>query len=236
MRKKCQRLIDNTQRSNIIEPGKSYYQQLKGLWRSKYFHNSHDLVVELGCGQGAYTVGLAQQFPQKNFVGVDIKGARLWVGSSYALANGLHQVAFLRSKVEQLREHFAPQEISTLYLTFPDPRPQGRDTKRRLTSPRFLALYRQLLQPEGFVYLKTDSDDLFSYTLAVLRTQTIKKLIYTEDLYRSEWLSAHYGIQTAYEKRFLRQGATIKYLRFAFDTPENKIEHTKQPTEHDQQC
>ncbi|MFM2428699.1 MAG: hypothetical protein RL012_583 [Bacteroidota bacterium] len=218
MRKKLQRFADNTQRRNIIEPGKTSYVRLKGKWRTDYFNNQHDLVVELGCGKGAYTLGLAQQFPHKNFVGVDIKGDRLWVGSSYALDHELNQVAFLRTKIEQLDQHFAPGELSELYIPFPDPRPRDRDEKRRLTSPRFLALYCQLLQPGGFVHFKTDDAALFSYTLAVLRAQAVSSLVYTEDLYQSEWLAAHYGIQTAYEQQFLAQGASIKYLRFAFAT------------------
>ena len=218
MRKKLQRFADNSQRRNIIEPGKASYAHLKGKWRTDYFDNQHDLVVELGCGKGAYTLGLAQRFPNKNFVGVDIKGARLWVGSSYALVHQLHQVAFLRTKIEQLDQHFAPGELTELYIPFPDPRPRDRDEKRRLTSPRFLALYRQLLQPGGFVHFKTDDTVLFSYTLEVLRSQAVSDLVYTEDLYQSEWLATQYGIQTAYEKQFLEQGASIKYLRFAFAT------------------
>jgi tRNA (guanine-N7-)-methyltransferase len=220
MRKKLQRFADNAQRRNIIEPGKLGCAYLKGKWRTNYFNNQHDLVVELGCGKGAYTLGLAQQFPHKNFVGVDIKGARFWVGSSYALAHELHQVAFLRTKIEQLGQCFAPGEISELYIPFPDPRPRGRDEKRRLTSPRLLALYRKLLQPGGVVHLKTDDAALFAYTRAVLRTQPVSNLVYTEDLYQSEQLSEHCGIQTDYEKRFLTQGATIKYLRFSFSMVE----------------
>lgn len=216
MRKKLQRFADNARRRNIIEPGKASYVRLKGRWRTDYFNNQHDLVVELGCGKGAYTLGLAQHFPHKNFVGVDIKGARLWVGSSYALDHGLHQAAFLRTKIEQLDQCFALGEISELYIPFPDPRPRDRDEKRRLTSPRLLALYRQLLQPGGFVHLKTDDAALFAYTLAILRTQPVSSLIYTEDLYQSDWLSEHYGIQTDYEQQFLAEGAAIKYLRFSF--------------------
>ncbi len=218
MRKKLQRFADNVRRHNVIEPSRASHIHLQGRWWSDYFGNKNDLVVELGCGKGAYTLGLAQQFPHKNFVGVDIKGARLWVGSSYALEYGLCQVAFLRTKIEQLDQYFAPGEISELHIPFPDPRPRDRDEKRRLTSPRFLALYRQLLHPGGYVHLKTDDTALFAYTLAVLRAQPISNLVYTDNLYRSEWLAAHYGIQTDYERRFLAQGAAIKYLRFSFDT------------------
>ena len=218
MRNKLQRFADNAQRCNIIEPGKASYTQLKGRWRTDYFNNQHDIVVELGCGKGAYTLGLAQRFPNKNFIGVDIKGARLWVGSSRALTCKLNHVAFLRTRIEQLDQCFAPGEVSEFYIPFPDPRPRVRDEKRRLISPRFLALYRQLLCPEGFVHLKTDDTKLFTYTLAVLRAQAVSNLVYTENLYESECLAAHYGIQTAYEQQFLAQGATIKYLRFSFAT------------------
>jgi len=216
MRKKRQRFAALAQRHNVIEPGKAIYERIKGRWQTDYFARPRDLVVELGCGQGAYTIGLAQRFPDKNFVGVDIKGARLWVGSTQALLHQLGHVAFLRTQIEQLDQCFAPGEISELYLPFPDPRPRDRDAKRRLTSPRFLASYQQLLAPGGWVHLKTDSAALLAYTLDVLRTQPIQDLVYTEDLYASAWLADHYGIQTAYEQRFLAQGATIKYLRFAF--------------------
>ena len=216
MRKKLQRFAANAQRPNVIEPGKPLYDCIQGRWHMDYFHNAHPLVVELGCGKGAYTLGLAQQFPDKNFVGVDIKGARLWVGSTAAVGCGLHNVAFLRAKIEQLAQSFALQEVSEFYIPFPDPRPRDRDAKRRLTSPRMLAIYRRLLRPGGWVHFKTDDAALFAYTREVLRTQAITDLVYTEDLYQSEWLPAHYGIQTAYEQRFLAQGATIKYLRFAF--------------------
>ncbi len=216
MRKKLQRFAANAQRPNVIEPGKPLYEHIQGHWRTAYFHNAHDLAVELGCGKGAYALGLAQQFPSKNFVGVDIKGARLWVGSTAALAHELHNVAFLRTKIEQLAQLFAPGEVSEFYIPFPDPRPRDRDAKRRLTSPKFLALYRKLLYPGGWIHLKTDDATLFAYTLEVLSTHAITNLVYTEDLYQSEWLAAHHGIQTAYEQQFLAQGATIKYLRFAF--------------------
>ncbi|MHA7878080.1 MAG: tRNA (guanosine(46)-N7)-methyltransferase TrmB [Bacteroidota bacterium] len=225
MRKKLQRFAENAHRHNVIEPSQAAYTQLKGQWREAYFNNKHDLVVEIGCGKGAYTLGLAQRFADKNFVGVDIKGARLWVGSTYALEHQLDRVAFLRTKIEQLGQCFAPGELSELYIPFPDPRPRDRDAKRRLTSPRFLALYRHLLQPGGLVHLKTDDDALFAYTLAVLRAQPITHLVHTDNLYRSKWLDEHYGIQTTYEKRFLAQGATIKYLRFAFAATQPSARH-----------
>ena len=216
MRKKLQRFADNAARENVIEPGKPLYEMVKGQWRTAYFHNPGELVLELGCGRGAYTLGLAQQFPSKNFVGVDIKGARIWAGSTDAVQQGLQQVGFLRTKIEHLAQFFAPQEVSEIYIPFPDPRPRDRDIKRRLTSPRMLAIYRELLQPGGWVHLKTDNEALFQYTLETLATEPITDLVYTSDLYQSEWLATHHSIQTDYEKKFLAQGITIKYLRFAF--------------------
>lgn len=216
MRKKLQRFSDNAARTNVIEPGKPLYETIKGHWRTAYFHNSGELVLELGCGKGAYTLGLAQQFLSKNFVGIDIKGARIWTGSNEAVQQGLQKVAFLRTKIEHLAQFFAPQEVSEIYIPFPDPRPRDRDIKRRLTSPRMLAIYRALLQPGGWVHLKTDNEALFQYTLELLSTEPITDLVYTPDLYQSEWLATHHGIQTDYEKKFLAQGITIKYLRFAF--------------------
>lgn len=216
MRKKLKRFAENTLRDNVLEPGKPLYEHIRGQWHAQYFRNTHTLAVELACGRGDYTIGLAQQFLHKNFVGVDVKGARLWAGSTQALMQGLHNVAFLRTRIEQLDSFFAPAEISTLYIPFPDPRPRDRDAKRRLTSPRFLALYRTLLQPGGLIHFKTDNDALFAYTLKVLQQEAIQDLVYTQDLYQSDLLDAHHGIRTAYEQRFLAQGAKIKYLRFAF--------------------
>ena len=217
MRKKLQRFQDNAHHANVIEPGKAIYQDLKGQWQARYFYNQHDIVLELGCGRGEYTVGLAQRFPNRNFIGVDIKGARLWVGSTYALTHELANVAFLRAQVAQLDQFFARDEVAELYIPFPDPRPSGSDEKRRLTSPRFLALYRSILRLGGIVHLKTDNDALFAYTLETLQTQQdVYKLAYTEDLYQSAWLAVHHGVQTKYERRFLEQGSKIKYLRFAF--------------------
>lgn len=220
MRKKLQRFQDNAQRTHVIEPGKPHYQTIQGQWQACYFHNQHAIVLELGCGQGEYTVGLAQHFPDRNFIGVDIKGARLWVGGTLAITYKLTNVAFLRTHIAQLDQFFAPGEVAELYLPFPDPRPRGSDEKRRLTSPRFLALYRKILQPGGIIHLKTDNEALFAYTLAVLKDQgDVHDLAYTADLYQSAWLVAQHGIQTKYEQLYLNQGAKIKYLQFALGRP-----------------
>lgn len=216
MRKKIRRFADNTACHNIIEPGKLLYSAMKGGWHEHYFNNNAPLILEVGCGTGAYTLGLAEQLPHQNFVGIDIKGARLWAGSQAAIQQKLQNVAFLRAKIEQIDQFFAPQEVSEVYIPFPDPRPRDRDSKRRLTSPRFLAIYQKLLRTGGRVHLKTDDLALFEYTIEVLQTQPIKDLVYTTDFYQSEWVAAHHGIQTTYEQRFLALGMPIKYLSFSF--------------------
>ena len=213
MRKKLQRFADNAQSPYVIQPGKSLYQFIQGKWKTLQFKNQQDIVLELGCGKGEYTIGLAGLFPDKNFIGIDIKGPRMWVGSTQAKEAQLMNVAFLRTKIEHLDDFFSANEVAEIWIPFPDPRPGQRDEKRRLTSPRFLDLYRKILCPGARVHFKTDNTALFTYTLDLLRTQNIA-IEYTQDLYNSSWLKDHTGIQTAYEKRFLEQGAKIKYLRF----------------------
>ncbi|WP_026998480.1 tRNA (guanosine(46)-N7)-methyltransferase TrmB [Eisenibacter elegans] len=214
-RQKLKKFEDNDKAGNIVQAGKPIYETIKGNWRA-FFGNDKPLVVELACGRGEYSVGLAGVFPEKNFVGVDIKGARLWTGSQAAYAQGLDNVAFLRAYIQNLTDFFAPQEIDELWITFPDPRPRNSDERRRLTHPRFLAMYRQLLKPEGWLHLKTDSDSLFEYTLETLAEHPIKDFVHTSDLYSSSMAQDHHGIKTYYEHLFSAQGFSIKYLRFRF--------------------
>ncbi len=216
MRSKLNRFQENAERDNVIEPGKAVFETIKGHWH-KHFGNAHLLVIELGCGKGDYTVGLARLFPERNFVGVDVKGARLWVGSKTAVEEGLHNAAFLRIRILDIAQYVAPREADALWITFPDPRPRDRDEKRRLTSPRFLDLYKSILKPESWVHLKTDNTSFFEYTLEVLRhRQDVIDLKYTEDFHASDLPEKQYGIITGYEKRFVAQGIRIKYLRFRF--------------------
>src|SRR5688572_4723017 len=163
----------------VIEETKPIYKELKGRWASDFFQNDKPIVLEIGCGKGEYTVGMANLFPDKNFIGVDIKGARLWKGSTDAEENGLTNVAFLRAYVQHLAEHFAENEISEIWITFPDPQPRLGDIKKRLTSPRFMALYKSILRPGGIVHFKTDNLELFDYTLELLQTSKEKNLIFT---------------------------------------------------------
>ena len=213
-RSKLEKFKVIAERRNVIEPGKELFEQLKGNWRTDFFHNNHEIVVEIGCGKGDYTIGMANLFPNKNFIGVDIKGSRLWKGSTLAEETGLTNAAFLRNFVENLEENFAPAELNEIWITFPDPRPKKGDAKKRLTSDRFLNLYESLIKPGGTIHFKTDDADLFSYTLELLQNRKANNLIYTFDLYESDLQHHTLNIQTTYEKRFVAEGITIKYLQY----------------------
>ncbi|TXK47678.1 tRNA (guanosine(46)-N7)-methyltransferase TrmB [Pontibacter qinzhouensis] len=215
-RSKLKKFSEIAERENVLEEGNELYGQLGGRWDELHFENSNPIVLEIGCGRGEYTLGMARLLPVKNFIGVDIKGARLWKGSTIAMEEGLDNVSFLRTYVEQIADQFAPGEVSEIWITFPDPRPKDRDIKRRLTSPRFLALYKHLLKPEGIVHLKTDNLELFEYTLEVLQETPIKNLMSTTDLYQSDLQEYTMGIYTKYETQYLQEGIPIKYLQFQF--------------------
>lgn len=217
-RSKLDKFRDNELSNYVIQPGKEIFERIKGNWRKLYFKNQNKLVIELACGRGEYTIGMARQFPNTNFVGVDIKGPRIWRGMRTAEEEKLINSGFLRGYIQNLEEHFETDEVNEIWITFPDPRPKGRDERRRLTHPRFLDIYRNILKPGGKVYLKTDNHDLFEYSIEVLSSlEDINELTYTHDLYNSDLLSEHYGIQTTYEKRYLEEEVKIKYLKFRFN-------------------
>ena len=213
---KLKRFAFNEISENVIQRGKDFYTSIKGNWKIDFFKNDNPITVELGCGNGEYTIGLGEVFAERNFIGTDIKGARIFKGSQAALEKNLSNVGFLRTKIEFILEFFTPDEIDEIWITFPDPRLKDRQDKHRLTHPRFLALYRKFLKKEGFIHLKTDSRELFDYTLEVLKSEKVYDLVYTFDLYTSELLEDHRGIQTKYEKIFLAEGKKINYLRFKF--------------------
>ena len=216
-RVKLQRFIDNASRSNIVEPGKPEYEQLGGRWRTDFFAAPNSLTLEVGCGKGEYTVGLAQRHPGRNFLGLDIKGERIWRGSTRAAEMGLTNVGFVRMQAEALASQFGPGELDEIWITFPDPRPRDRDIKRRLTSPRFLGLYAQLLIPGGLLHLKTDNEVLFEYTLEILAARSGTTVEYfTRNLYSetaSEFTEAR-AIQTNFEGKYRAIGVPIKYVQF----------------------
>lgn len=216
-RTKLKRFNELTDRYNVLEDNKPLYQNLKGNWNKEYFPKDQPITLELACGKAHYTTGLAAVFPDRNFIGIDVKGDRLWVGSTIALENNLTNTAFLRAQIEHLDQFFDQNEVSEIWITFPDPRPRKRDIKRRLTSPRFLELYKQVMKPEGIVNFKTDNTQLFEYTLELFEERKDIELIgHTFDLYKSPLNRLHYGICTDFERKFQEKGEDIKYLRFKF--------------------
>ncbi|WP_440433339.1 tRNA (guanosine(46)-N7)-methyltransferase TrmB [Prevotella sp.] len=191
--------------------------EMKGRWREMYFKNDNPIVLELGCGKGEYTVGLAKMFPNINFVGVDIKGARMWTGATQAIADGLKNVAFLRTNIEIIDRFFGEDEVQEIWLTFSDP--QMKNPRKRLTSTFFLQRYRHFLVDGGTVHLKTDSNFLFTYTTYMQQHNNLPLLFRTEDLYHTDGLDAQtqeiLGIQTYYESMWIERGLNIKYMKFA---------------------
>ena len=189
---------------------------LKGRWAS-FFHNDNPIVLELGCGKGEYTVGLARVHPEINYIGVDIKGARMWRGLTQAREEGLHNVAFIRTRIDQIEHFFAPGEVSEIWVTFPDPHPgEGeRNARHRLTSPEFLERYRKIVNPDGILNLKTDSPIMYEFTLhEVIERQGLDLLYASNDLYANNDDLEVKSIRTFYEQMWLDQGLTIKYLKF----------------------
>ena len=191
--------------------------EMKGRWGERFFHNDHPIVLELGCGRGEYTVGLARLFPEKNFIGVDIKGARMWTGATESLRDGMKNVAFLRTQIEFITRFFAPGEVAELWLTFSDP--QMKKVTKRLTSTHFLARYRNILTDGGLVHVKTDSPFLFTYTRYVVERNRLPLGLCTDDLYGAlpgadDETRRILNIRTYYEQQWLDRGLTIKYLKF----------------------
>lgn len=189
---------------------------MKGHWCDDYFKNNHPIVLELGCGKGEYTVGLARLFPDVNFIGVDIKGARMWTGAKQALAEGLDNVAFLRTNIEMIDRFFAPDEVREIWLTFSDP--QMKNARKRLSSTYFMNRYRHFLVDDGVVHLKTDSNFLFTYTSLMVEKNQLPLLQKTADLYHTadvdEATRRILSIQTYYESMWMERGLNIKYIKF----------------------
>jgi tRNA (guanine-N7-)-methyltransferase len=204
--------------ANVFEPTIGEEFAMKGKWRSDYFKNDHPIVLELGCGKGEYSVGMAKHFPSKNFIGVDIKGARMFIGATEALESNLSNVAFLRTKIDFINQSFAENEIDEIWLTFSDPQPNKPN--KRLSSAPFIARYRKLLRPGGVVHMKTDSDLLFEFTEEEIKTHGYELLELTWDLYSGiatntdSQMKEIFHIQTHYEKLFTAKGSVIKYCKF----------------------
>jgi len=193
---------------------------MRGLWLKNYFKNDKPIVLELGCGKGEYTTAMASAFKDKNFIGVDLKGNRLWTGAKIALANNLQNAGFLRTRIENIVTAFAPGEVDEIWITFPDPQPQEKRIKKRLTALPFLKRYLQILKPSGTLHLKTDSSLLYEFTMELLKENNFEILLHTNNLYNEPagFLGAHhdllFNIRTHYEKKFSAMGFNINYIRF----------------------
>jgi len=217
MKRKLERFKEIESLPNVVEPFKEIYHYVKGKWNKDFFKNENPITLELACGRGEYTIGLAKLFPSRNYIGVDIKGERIWKGSTRAVSENLNNVAFLRTMILLIENFFEEGEVDEIWITFPDPRPRLRDIKRRLTSPRFLEIYKRLLKPGGYVRLKTDNTGLYEFSLEELQSRKdIADLKFTADVYNSDLRPECFDIRTRYEEAFASQGEKIKYLRFRF--------------------
>lgn len=216
---KLKRFKENEKFENVIQPSREELLEdsfvLKANWSDKFFKNNNPVVLELGCGKGEYTVELARQNPDKNFIGIDIKGARFWRGAKTALEEQLENVAFVRTQIELIEQVFAKNEVSEIWITFPDPQIKYKRTKHRLTNSDFLQKYKNILKDEGFIHLKTDSEFMHGYTLGLLHGEGHEVLYAHHDIYKNEYSPKEVtGIQTFYEKQYLEKGKPITYIQF----------------------
>lgn len=206
--------------SHVVREGVSF--EMKGQWNELFFKNNRPIVLELGCGKGEYTVGLGELFPEKNFVGVDIKGARLWTGAKDSFEKSMTNVAFLRTNIEMIHHFFAKDEVSEIWLTFPDP--QMKKVTKRLTATNFMKSYQQFLKTDGLVHLKTDSNFMFTYTCEMVKANHYPVVYSTDNLYASDLKDPILGIKTYYEQQWLERGLTIKYIQFLLEKRDNFVE------------
>lgn len=194
---------------------------LKGRWHQDFFHNNKPIVLELGCGKGEYTIALAQRDPDRNYIGIDIKGARMWRGAKTATEQNMKNVAFVRTRIEFINSFFGEGEISEVWITFPDPQLKTRRAKKRLTAPLFLERYAKMLSENGVINLKTDSQHLFAYTSAVIDHFSLPCEVANDDIYGSGYADEVLSVKTAYEQMFLERGLPITYTRFSLGGQQN---------------
>lgn len=216
---KLKRFRENDTFSNVVQPSREELVEgrfaLKGNWKQGFFKNENPIVLELGCGKGEYSVGLAREYPEKNFLGIDIKGARFWRGAKTALEEDMSNVGFMRTQIELIDHVFAKEEIDEIWITFPDPQIKYKRTKHRMTNSEFLQKYKQVLKPGGCVNLKTDSEFMHGYTLGLLHGEGHEILDANHNVYKNEYSPKEViGIQTFYEKQYLDQGKPITYIKF----------------------
>ncbi|HAA23476.1 MAG TPA: tRNA (guanosine(46)-N7)-methyltransferase TrmB [Cytophagales bacterium] len=228
-RQKQKKFAQVAERPNVVQPGKPIFETIKGNWHQEFFKNDNPITLELACGRGEYTVGLARIFSERNYIGIDVKGDRIWKGSGIALYEGLTNAGFLRIRILDIEQFFQEGEVDEIWITFPDPRPRDRDEKRRLTYSRFLDIYKRLLRPGRTMHLKTDNTGLFDYTVDEVfpSRKDIQVNILTRDLYHSEYMHLHHGIRTRYEAKFHDEaGEDIKYVQWQF-LPEAEVQSTR---------
>ena len=216
---KLKRFRENEKFENVIQPSREEltdnFFELKGKWSQEFFKNDNPIVLELGCGKGEYTVELARQNPGKNFIGIDIKGARFWRGAKTAIEEELDNVAFVRTQIELIEHVFAVNEVSEIWITFPDPQIKYKRTKHRLTNTDFLQRYKSILKEDGIMHLKTDSEFMHGYTLGLLHGEGHEIMYAHHDIYKNEYSPKEVtGIQTFYEKQYLEKGKPITYIQF----------------------
>lgn len=210
MKNKLERYEFNKNSSFIIQDGKSLFSKTKGRW-SIIFKNNNPIHLELGCGNGEYTISNSINYPNCNFIGIDIKGSRLWKGAKYLEKNNVKNALFLRIQIENILDFFDENEVKEIIISFPDPRPKKRDIKKRLTNLKFLDLYHKIILNGGKLMLKTDDKDLFDYSIDQIKDSKFKQLNYSDNVYSSQKFEYIKGVKTKYEKKFLDQGKTIKF-------------------------
>lgn len=210
---------------NVLE----YPSNMKGKWKD-FFKNEHPITLELACGKGEYSVGLGRLYPERNFIGIDIKGNRIWRGAKTALDEGLTNVAFLRSHIDKITDYFEPGEVGEIWITFPDPQLRGSRMKKRLTFPKYLRLYQQIIKPGGTINLKTDSPDLYHFTKAVIDLYELELLVDDDNIYAKGTVSPELSIKTHYEGLDIAGSNRIHYLRFRLqkDIPVEKEQVLKE--------
>ncbi len=216
---KLKRFSENETFTNVFQPTREEVVgdqfPLKGKWNSEFFKNDNPIVLELGCGKGEYSVGLAERFPEKNFIGIDIKGARFWRGAKTAVETGMNNVAFVRTQIELINHIFAENEVSEIWITFPDPQIKYKRTKHRMTNAEFLERYKKILKPSGLMHLKTDSEFMHGYTLGLLHGLGLEVIYANHNIYKNEGAPAEVtGIQTFYESQYLEVNKPITYIKF----------------------
>lgn len=216
---KLKRFSENETFDNVFQPTREEVVgnefPLRGKWNDEFFKNDNPIVLELGCGKGEYSVGLAERFPEKNFIGIDIKGARFWRGAKTAVESGMNNVAFVRTQIELIQHIFAKNEVSEIWITFPDPQIKYKRTKHRMTNAAFLENYKNILKPSGLMHLKTDSEFMHGYTLGLLHGLGHEVLYANHNIYKNEGAPAEVtGIQTFYESQYLEVNKPITYIQF----------------------